>query len=204
MITKGADYNETQEYGTGNKRLPKGGYVCKIAKAEEIADKNGRPMIHIAFDVFEGEYKGHFLNLFQTRKANAKDKFKEVKWPFEGQSWIQTQDWEDPTKTSKKFKGFCTALEDSGTNVWAGNQFVLSALNGALVGVVFRDEEQEYEDKTYWRAIPMYFRSVNAIREEDYFLPDDKPLENKQQTADTSMQSDFEKFAEQEAADLPF
>lgn len=182
-ITKKSDYNETTGFGDGGfKSLPKGGYVAKIFKAEVISDRNGSPMIHIAFDIVEGEYKGYFMALWKSRKDNAKDKFKEVKYPFEGQSWIGTTDYEDHNKTSRKFKGFCTAVEDSGTIIWNDNKFNLKALEGAMVGVVYQNQEQEYNGKRYWRAVPWSFRNIDSIREGDYFVPDDKALQVKEET----------------------
>lgn len=199
MITKGADYEQTKAFGEGGfQSLPKGGYVCRIANIEEMTDKNGNPMIHVAFDIVEGEYKGYFMELFKSRKENAKDKFKEVKWPFEGQSWIGTQDYQDNTKTSRKFKGFCSALEDSGTNVWNGNEFMMGNIKGAMVGVVYQSEEQEYDGKTYWRAIPWGFRSVEAIRSGEFFVPDDKPLQVKEETEPP------EGFSRLQEDDIPF
>lgn len=176
MITKNADYDNTAAYGQGNfKTLPKGGYVCKIFKVGEKTDKNGNPMIHIAFDIVEGEYRDFFKESYRSKKENSDDPAK-VKYPFEGQMWISTTDYEDRTKTSRKFKGFCTALEDSGTQVWNGNNFDMNAVNGAMLGIVYQNQEQEYNGKTYWRAVPWGCRSVDSIREGDYFVPDDKPL----------------------------
>lgn len=199
-ITKKADYDQTASFGQSNYTpLPKGGYVCKIFKAEAKETQNGQPMIHIAFDIAEGEYKGYFMELFQSRKQNARDKFKEVKYPFEGQAWIVVTDYEDPNKTSRKFKGFCTALEDSGTTVWNGNKFMINALDGAMVGIVYQREEQEWEGKRSWRTLPWAFRSVDTIREDDYFVPEDKALPEK--TDDVMMS---EGFAKVQDVDIPF
>lgn len=176
-ITKGKDYDSTPAFGEGRKSLPKGGYVCRIIKVEEIADRNGNPMLHVAFDIDHGEYKNYFTELFQSRKQNARDKFKEVKWPFEGQAWIQVNDWEDKTKTSRKFKGFCTALEDSGTKIWSDNgQLMLDAMKQQYIGVVFQNQENEFEGNRYWRAVPWGFRNVDAIMDGEYFVPEDKHL----------------------------
>lgn len=196
-ITKGSDYEQTSAFGDGFKALPKGGYIVKILKIEELADKNGNPMIHVAFDIAEDEYRNYFMELYQKRKANAKDPFN-VKWPFEGQSWIGTQDYEDKTKTSRKFKGFCTALEDSGVQVWNGNQFLMDNIKDKLVGVVYQNQEQEYQGKTSWRAIPWSFRSVDAIRSGDFFVPEDKALP-KEETAQVP-----EGFQALQTDDVPF
>lgn len=181
MITQGSDYATTTAFGQSDfKPLEKGGYVCQIKKAEELTDKNGQPMIHIAFDIAEGDNKGYFMELFTSRKEKQRktegQEFREVKWPFEGQAWIQTQDWEDRSKTSRKFKGLCTALEDSGTKVWNDDKsFAMDNLNGALVGIVYQRVEEEYDGKWRWKTVPWGFRSADTIRGGDYFVPDDKP-----------------------------
>lgn len=185
MITQGSDYAQVTAHGYSNfKPLEKGGYICQIKKAEELTSQNGKPMVHIAFDITEGENKGYFMDLFTSRKERQKKEegkeFREVKWPFEGQSWVMVNDYEDPNRTSRKFKGFCTALEESGTKVWNDDKsFNLDNLNGAMVGIIFQRVEDEYEGKARWKTIPWSFRSVDSIRNGDFFVPDDKPLENK-------------------------
>lgn len=182
MISKPKDYNETAAFGQSEfKALPKGGYICRTIMAEETKDKNGKPMVHIAFDITEGDYKNYFMDLYQSRKKSNTDPAREVKYPFEGQAWVPVYDYEDPSKTSKKFKGLCTAIEDSGTEIWDLNgNLDLNAIKGAEVGVIFQNQEQEYNGKTYWRAIPWGFRSIEAVATDDYFVPDDKPLQQKQ------------------------
>ena len=49
-------------------------------------------------------------------------------------------------------------------------------MKNAEVGVIFQNVEQEYNGKTYWRATPWGFRSIESIAMDDYFIPDDKPL----------------------------
>lgn len=178
MIKQKADYDSTPAFGQSSfTPLPKGGYICRVMMAEETADKNGNPMLHIAFDIIEGEYTGYFMNLYQARKNNNTDPLKEIKWPFEGQSWISVNDYEHPEKTSKKFKGFCTALEDSGADIWTPKKELnLNNVKDAEVGVVFQLTEHEYNGKTSWRAVPWGFRSIEAIATNDYFVPDDRPL----------------------------
>ncbi len=195
--SKGWDEVTPYGYGGGSQRLPKGGYVCRLIMAEETNDRNGCPMVHIGFDIIEGDYKNHFMDLFNARKANADDP-KSVKYPFEGQAWIPVLDYEDKTKNNRKFKGFCTALEDSGNDIWTPDgELNLEIVKSAEVGVVFQDQESEYNGKTRWRAIPWGFRSIEAIATGDYFVPDDKPLENKQTV------SEVDSFSAAED-DIPF
>ena len=206
MIIKKNDYKDTASFGVSDyKELPKGGYICRILKAEEIADKNGSPMVHIAFDICDGEFAGHFMNLFQSRKK-ASERPLEVKYPFEGQMWIGVNDYTDPSKTSKKFKGFCTALEESGTQVWSPRgEFMLMNLANAELGIVYQNVESEYEGKTRWRAQPWACRSVGAIESGDFFVPDDKALEKRQNNNASNDNGNFgvDSFATLEQ-DLPF
>lgn len=175
-ITKGNDYDKTEAFGSGFKSLPNGGYVCKIVKAEETKSKSGKDMIHIAFDIAEGDYKGYFWELFNRRKERASDPLN-VKFPFEGQMWVMVNDYEDPNKTSRKFKGLCTAIEESGTRVWSDrNEFMVDNLNGAMIGIVYQNQEQEYQGKVSMRAIPWGCRSTESIRSGDFYVPEDKLL----------------------------
>lgn len=204
MIKKFSDYDTTSGFGQSEfKPLPADGYICRLIKAEEMTSSTGKPMLHIAFDIVEGEYTGYFMNLFQTRKKSNTDPTREVKYPFEGQSWIPLQDYEDPNKTSRKFKGFCTAVEESGTEIWNLNgELDLERLKDAEVGVVFQRTEQEYNDKASWRTIPWGFRSIESIAKGDFFVPDDKPLPETHGTAfSPSTNADSFKAAED---DIPF
>ena len=177
MIRKPDDYETASIHGEGFKALPKGGYVCRIIDAGEDVDRNGNPMVLIAFDIVEGEYTDYFKNLFQKRKEKNLGTAKPASYPFEGRAWIQVTDYNDRTKTSPKFKGFCTAVIKSGTEIWLPNgQLDTPKLKGALVGVIYQNQEKEYEGKTSWRAVPWGFRDINAIRSGDYFVPKDKPL----------------------------
>lgn len=200
MIKKNSDYDQTTAFGQSEfKALPKGGYICRIIKAEETQSSTGKPMLHIAFDIVEGEYTGYFMNLFQTRKKN--NPTMDIKYPFEGQKWIMLNDYEDPNKTSRQFKGFCTAVEDSGTEIWNLNgELDLGRVKGAEVGIVYQLTEHEYNGKTSWRAVPWGFRSIESIANGDYFVPDDKPLP---QTYGTAFSESADSFSAAED-DIPF
>ena len=155
------------------KVLPAGGYICRILKAEETTSSTGKPMLKVAFDIADGDFSGYFMNLFNERKAYADDP-KEVKWPFNGTKWILFTDIEG--KTNRDFKSFCTALEDSGTEVWNNDVLNVAAMKDALVGIFFRREEHEWNNVTNWRTTPWRFRSVPAIESGSYTVPEDKPL----------------------------
>lgn len=203
MIKKNSDYDTTSAFGMSEfKSLPADGYVCRIIMAEEAMSKTNKPMLHVAFDIVEGEYTGYFMNLFQQRKKSNTDPTREVKYPFEGQAWIMVNDYEDPNKTSRKFKGFCTAVEDSGTEIWnLDGSLALDRVKGAEVGVIYQSVEHEYNGKTSWRALPWGFRSIESIATGDFFVPDDKPLPDTYGTAFNNGSNDSFSAAED---DIPF
>lgn len=153
--------------------LPAGGYICRILKAEETESRAGRPMIKIAFDIEDGEFKGYFREKFESWKAAAEDPT-EVKWPFAGTKWILLYDNEGAT--NRDFKSFCTALEESGTEVWKKDMLDAAGLKDAKLGMVFRREEHEYMNARSWRTVPVGFRSVKTIEDGTFNVPEDKPL----------------------------
>ena len=155
------------------KILPAGGYVCRILKAEETESKAGKPMIKVAFDIAEGEFKGYFRDMFDSWKAGSDDP-QSVKWPFTGTKWILL--YNNEGETNRDFKSFCTALEDSGTDVWKKDAFDAAGLKDAQLGIIFRREEHEYMNTRSWRTVPVWFRSVDSVRGGDFTVPDDKPL----------------------------
>lgn len=155
------------------KILPAGGYICKILKAEETESRTGKPMLKVAFDIDEGEYKGYFTDLFKGWKESSEDPAT-VKWPFTGTKWIMF--YNNEGATNRDFKSFCTALEDSGTKVWVNDTFDVNGLRGATLGMIFRREEHEYQNTRSWRTVPIGFRSVKTIEEGNYNVPEDKPL----------------------------
>lgn len=172
-------YKKPKDYDSvkvGESRiLPAGGYICRILKAEETESRAGKPMIKVAFDIEGGEYAGYFRDQFENKKAMAEDP-SGVSWPFSGTKWILLFDNEGAT--NRDFKSFCTALEDSGTEVWKDGMIDAARLKNAKLGIIFRREEHDYMG-TFWRTVPWGFRSVKTIEEGNYNVPEDKPLAKK-------------------------
>jgi hypothetical protein len=175
------------------KILPAGGYVCKILKAEETESKTHKPMLKVFFDIADGEYAGYFREMFQNWKASSDDP-STVKWPFTGTKWILLLNNEG--QTNRDFKSFCTALEDSGTDVWKNDTFDATSLKGAKLGIIFRREEHEYNGAASWRTVPWGFRSVETIEDGTFNVPEDKALPEKTLT-------DADSFSAMED-DIPF
>ena len=156
------------------KKLPAGGYVCQILKAEETKSSTGKPMLKLALEICEGEYAGFFQLLWREKKLGS-ERPTEVKYPNEGMAYILTEDQEG--NCSRTFKALCTALEESGTKVWSEKD-ELMPLKDAKVGVIFRREEDSYNGRTFWKTRPIGYRSVKRILDGDFTVPEDKYLPN--------------------------
>ena len=163
------DWDQVRAYEE-RRRLPAGGYICEVKNVKETKSKTGKDMIVVAFDIAEGEYKGFFMDEY----TNDKQYNKEAEWPFAGKKWILTQDGEG--NTNRMLKGFVGAAEAENVQVQWGDNFCRS-LQGAMVGVVFGEEEQEYRDVTFWRTVPKFFVSCEDIRTDNYRVPKKKALE---------------------------
>ena len=174
------------------KILPAGGYICEILKAEETESKTGKPMIKVYFDITAGAFNGYLKDMYNAWKENSDDP-QNVKWPFTGTKWILL--YNNEGKTNRDFKSFCTALEDSGTEVWKNGAFDVNGLKGALLGIIFRREEHEYNNARSWRTVPFGFRSVKTIEDGTFKVPEDKAL---------PPQEDFGDSFSQLEEDLPF
>ena len=76
--------------------------------------------------------------------------------------------------TKRSFKGMISAFEKSNPGyVWNWDE---NSLAGKLIGILFRNEEWEYEGKTGWTVKPFRAIPIDSVRSEDYALPKDKPL----------------------------
>lgn len=170
-MNKPNDYDTAQTMGE-SKKLPPNGYICVIRNAEERKTKKGGDMLVAVLDIYDGEYKDFFMNKYKTKKEYAAPG-ENVKYPNDGIAYLPVYTSEG--KTSRKFKTFCEALQDSGTELQWNENFAKSMV-GKLIGVVFGREESEYDGKTWWACKPYTFKSVDDIRDGKFSIPDDKPL----------------------------
>lgn len=126
-------------------------------------------MLKVAIDIDEGEYKGFFTDLYQKKKKENLD----AKYPFNGMCYINCQD--SNGNTSRQFKTFCEAIEESGKQIVWGDGFTES-LTKAQIGVIFRREQSEYNGNTYWNTRPFSYSSAQDIIQGNYSIPPEKAL----------------------------
>lgn len=170
MIRKPNNWNEVQEF-TDRQKLPLGAYVCKVKKAVVQSTDYGEQLCML-FDIFEGDFKGFYDGDF---KANTRE---DKKWKGVLRQFIPKDDGSEKDEwTKSSFKGMVTAFEKSNPGYqWNWDE---ASLAGKVVGILFRNEEWEYDNKTGWTVRPFRAISVDSVRSGDFTLPKDKPLKNK-------------------------
>lgn len=190
-----SNYNETQVY-SDRAVLPAGGYIAIIKKAavRTYSGQNGEfQKLEIAFDISEGEYKDFFKN--DLKQQNSEDK----KWKGVLRLFVPVDDGsERDSKTKSIFKGNIEAVEDSNQGYhwdWDENK-----LSGKKVGVIFRNEEWEFDGRSGWKAQPFKFIDSEKIRQGKFTLPKDKPLKGSSGVSQKPI-ADFEEIDDE---DLPF
>ena len=179
----GKDYDSVQ-IGE-SKALPSGGYICRIIRAQITTSSNHLPMVEALIDICDGEYSNYFSRKFdEAKKQNTS-----APYPYNGRVRVVAVDEQGMTK--KTFKGFCTAVEDSnGISLPREDGAFINALSGKLVGVIFGREEFKGKDgKAHWATKPRWYRSVEAIQNGDYEVPNDVFLNNGSNSYNNSFNS---------------
>ena len=170
MIKKPNNWNEVKEF-TDRKALPLGAYVCKVKKAA-VQDTDYGEQLCVLFDIIEGDFRGYYDDDFKANQNQDK------KWKGVLRQWLPKDDGTEKDEwTKSSFKGMVTAFEKSNP----GYQFDWNeaSLVGKLIGILFRNEEWEYDGKTGWAVRPFKAISVDNARSGDFRLPKDKPLQKK-------------------------
>lgn len=150
-----------------------GGHHAIVKQVKETKSSNGLDMIVVAFDFAKNdEQPEYFMNRFKA------DDRENAKWPFNGTKYILVNDYQDRSKTSRAFKTFCNAIEKSnGVEIkWGGADWGQQFRN-RKIGVVFGEEEHEYEGKISMRRVPKWFCRDDAV--ETAGIPEAKYLNGK-------------------------
>ena len=162
-------YDETPV--SGSWEAPEvGGHYLIIKKVEERQSKTGKDMIAIMFDFANNDKQpGLFMRMFEE------DIRPDKKWPYAGSQYVMVNDYTDPSKTSKSFKTFVTAVEKSNNGfltTWGDNWG--AQFKNKLIGGVFGMVESEYNGKTSMRSQLRWFCSTDAVAKAK--VPDPKML----------------------------
>lgn len=159
-MQKPTGYDEARE--TGNfTPVNLGGHYAVIKQVSERQSSTGKDMIVVLFDFAkEDSQPGYFTDLYNSSDRNGQEK----KWPFAGSKYIMVKDYSDPSKTSSAFKTFCSCAERSNNFeiAWGGNNWA-AQFKGKKIGVVFGEEESEYNGEIKMRRNPRWFCTYDKV-----------------------------------------
>lgn len=146
-------YETTEVMGT-KRKLPAGGYVCRIMEAEE-KEYGWGSVLNILFDIAEGQYKGFYSEQYEKQ---TKDK----KWKGVYRLNVPKDDGSEKDERLKKaFKTFIHHIESSNQGYkWDWNE---AALKGKLFGGVFGEKEYEVDGNTGFYTTIRYTGEVKGI-----------------------------------------
>lgn len=156
-----------------------GGHYCIIKQVSEVTSSTGKEMIVVLLDFNKQDRQpGYFSKMFEN------DDREEKKWPFNGTKYIMVYDYNEPNKTSRQFKTFCTCVEKSNNFeiTWGGNKWA-DQFKGKQIGAVYGEEEHEYDGKVSMRRLPKYFCKTEAVKDAE--VPKAKLLDKPKATAAT-------------------
>ncbi len=168
-MQKPTGYDEARESGEFTP-VEVGGHYAVVKQVTETQSSTGKDMIVVLFDFCPPDKQaGYHTAAFESDTRDNR------KWPFNGSKYIMVSDYNDPNKTSRAFKTFCSCIEKSNnyTVQWGGANWG-KQFNGKKIGVVYGQEENEYEGKVSMRSVPKWFCSWDAVK--DARIPDPKYL----------------------------
>ena len=189
MIRKPQNWENVQVM-TDRAKLPVGAYVCKV-KQVGIQHNDYGDQLAILFDIAEGDHKDFYSREFQQNPNQNK------KWKGVIRIWLPKDDGSDKDeKTKRLFKGMVTSFEESNPGFhWNWDE---STLVGKTIGIIYRNEEWEYNGRTGWTTEAAGADSIDSIRDGKFYHYKDKPLPEKPASAPA-----FEELDDSES-DLPF
>ena len=186
-------YDEVQTGGFTPVDL--GGHFCQIKQVAEKKSSTGKDMIVVLFDFCKPDkQENYFMDQFKS------DVREDKKWPFGGSKYIMVNDYNDPQKTSRQFKSFCTCVEKSNnfSIQWGGDNWS-AQFKGKKIGAVYGEEENEYDGKVTRRHLVRYFCSTDAVK--DAKVPEAKLLKT---LSTPSNDTDFINIPEGTEEEIPF
>lgn len=163
------------EKSAAREQLPVGGYIARILNAE-VKDYDWGSVLLFSFDIEEGQHAGFFKKDYDNQDREDK------KWRGTYRLNIPKDDGSEKDAWSKRsFGNAMYCIEDGNPGYhWNWDE---STLKGKSVGVLFRNEEWEYEGNTGWSTRACTFACVGDIRDGNFKMPKDKPLKNKTTSA---------------------
>lgn len=165
-------YMEAKPLGAAQEKLPIDGYVLDILGAE-VENYDWGEVLIFSFDIAEGDWAGYYNDNYEMQQEPKK-------WKGKYRLSIPKDDGSEKDAFTKRiFKGAMTSIEESNAGYqWNWDE---KTLIGKKVGAVFQNREYEVNGFRGFYPACHSFRSVNAIREGNFKIPNDKLLPQKEE-----------------------
>ena len=176
-MKKPEGYEQASIYAD-NIKPPKGGYVGMIIDAKEVI-KNKKTMLHIRFDITEGDFENFYAKDFNAQ--NGDNKY----WKGVLRFWIPAvAKMENEVKALSILRTNIHGVVSS--NIGYEWDWMPESLKGKQVGIIFRDEEWEYDNKTGIRSVPYRFVDIKKIKNGQFIVPPTKLLKGSEKSYPSS------------------
>ena len=205
-MVKPNGYDEATTMGIQKEQITPGGHHMIIKQVTETVSSTNKPMIVVLFD-FDQTDKQAGLLMKEFKEDDRADK----KWPYRGTAYIMVNDYQDPSKTSRNYKTFCTCFEQSnGTKInWVEDSNAWTAqFKNKKIGGCFGVVHSVYQGREQVRTELRWFVSDNKVDVTD--APAEKELTATQynqlhatKEADSKM-DDFVTVPDNMDEELPF
>lgn len=204
-MNKPNGYDEAKASG-GYIPVELGGHYCTIMQVKETKSSSGKAMIVVLLDFDKNDKQPGYFSAAFSNDTRPKD---EKKWPFAGSKWVMVNDYQDPKKTSRQFKTFCSCVEKSNDYeiTWGGDNWG-QQFKGKKIGAVYGEEENAYNGKTFMRPALKWFCENDAVA--DAAIPEPKYLGSAGSASapvintTTAGSSDFMSIPEGVEEEIPF
>lgn len=194
-----SNYDSVSEYSERSFKLPAGAYEVEIIRAEEQTGANNSCALCLLFDISEGEYKGFFRQKFDSDRKSFPDKAKykgvlRVWYPNGGQ-------YDD--NAEKRLKTTLERIKKSNNlNIDFSKEWDGKALKGCKVGMMFQEQEYDYEGRQGMSTQPYGVITLEALREGEFTLPKPKYLKGSSASYSSSAGGADDEISADD--DLPF
>lgn len=160
-MVKPNGYDEAQTMGRQKEEIALGGHHLIIKQVNETVSSTNKPMIVVLFD-FDQTDKQAGLLMKEFKDDDRADK----KWPHRGTQYIMVNDYQDPSKTSRSYKTFCTCFEQSnGVKInWVEDSAAWAAqFKNKKIGGAFGAVHSVYQGKEIERTELRWFISDDKV-----------------------------------------
>lgn len=171
MLKIPANWSEVDTSIAEPKKMPAGGYICRIVKAFESVNKYNEPCLTLYLDVDEGEYKNYFGEIYKRRLERGVDRYPCV--------YNQRTD----KFAARHFKRLIRLLEYSNPKfefgAVEGDDWDEREIERLRIGVVFREKEFRRGDSVRSNLVPCMLRTLDQIRGGGFIVPEKQSVEGR-------------------------